>query len=96
MVSLANVENLQETFRMLRVFLGFVFILGWLASTFLFWLLTFDFLLLGKRRVVEVEVDGVQVPVPLKKEIVSLVVPFLFLVASFVFFFLAYFLIPSD
>jgi hypothetical protein len=93
---LTDTENLQEAFQMLRVFLGFVFIVGWLSSTMLFWFLIFDFLSLGKRRVVEVEVDGVPVPVPCKKEMVSLAVPFFFLAVSLVFFFLSYLVMPSD
>jgi hypothetical protein len=96
MVGLIDTENLQEAFRALRVFLGFVFMVGWLASTLLFWFLIFDFLSLGKRKVVEVEVDGVSVPVPCKKEMVSLVVPFFFLAVSLVFFFFSYLLMPSD
>jgi hypothetical protein len=78
MAGFADTGNLQEALQMLRLFLGFVFIVGWIASTVLFWFLIFDFLALGKRKVVEVEVDGVTVPVPCKKEMVSLCPLFLY------------------
>jgi hypothetical protein len=96
MAGLVDTENIQEAFRALRVFLGFVFIVGWLTSTLLFWFLIFDFLAIGKRKVVEVEVDGVPVPVPCKREMASLFVPFFFLAVSLVFFFFSYLLMPSD
>jgi len=93
MVGLTDAENLQEVLQMLSLFLGLVFVVGWLASTLFFWFLIFDFLTLRKNRVAEVEVDGVLVPAPYKKEMVSLAVPFLFLAMSFVFFFLSYLLL---
>jgi hypothetical protein len=96
MTGLADMLNLQGAFQVLRVFLSLVFIVGWIASTMLFWFLIFDFLALRKRKVVEVEVDGVPVPVPCKKEMVSLVIPFFFLAVSLVFFLLSYLLLPSD
>jgi len=96
MAGLVDTENIQEAFRALRVFLSFVFIVGWLASTLLFWFLIFDFLTIGKRKAVEVEVDGVPVPAPCKREMASLVVPFFFLAVSLVFFFFSYLLMPSD
>jgi len=101
MAGLVDTENIQEAFRALRVFLGLMFIVGWLASTLLFWFLIFDFLTIGKRKAVEVEVDGVPVPAPCKREIckremASLVVPFFFLAVSLVFFFFSYLLMPSD
>jgi hypothetical protein len=74
MAGVVGTENLQEALKVLRLFLSFVFIVGWLSSTTLFWFLTLDFLSLEKRGVVEVEVDGFPVPVPCKKEMVSLVV----------------------
>jgi len=96
MAGLVDTENIQEAFRALRVFLGLMFIVGWLASTLLFWFLIFDFLTIGKRKAVEVEVDGVPVPAPCKREMASLVVPFFFLAVSLVFFFFSYLLMPSD
>jgi len=87
---LTDTEKLQEVLQVLRLFLGLVFVVGWLASTFLFWFLILDFLTLGKRKVVEV--GGVPVPAPCKKEMVCLSVPFLFLAVSFVLFLLSYFL----
>jgi hypothetical protein len=98
MAGLVDTENIQEAFRALRVLLSFVFIVGWLASTLLFWFLILDFLTIGKRKVVEVEVevDGVPVPAPCRGEMVSLVFPFFFLAVSLVFFFFSYLLMPSD
>ena len=92
MAGLTGTGIFQEVLEVLRVFLGLVFIVGWLASTFLFWFLLFEFMTLRKRKPVEVDVDGVPVPVPCKKEMVCLSVPFLFLAASFVLFLLSYFL----
>jgi len=90
-----KVGILQEALDMAKLFLGLLFVVGWLASTLLFWSLTFDFLALRKRKVVEAEVDGVLVPAPCKKDMVSLAVPFFFLAISFVFFFLSYFFMRS-
>jgi hypothetical protein len=95
MAGLTDTEKLQEILQVLRLFLGLVFVIGWLASTFLFWFLILDFLAIGKRKVVEVEVDGVLVPAPCKKEMISLAVPFFFLAVSFVLFFLSYLLLSD-
>jgi hypothetical protein len=96
MAGLTDTEKLQEILQVLRLFLGLVFVIGWLASTFLFWFLILDFLTLGKRKVVEVEVDGVLVPAPCKKEMISFAVPVFFLAVSFVFFLLSYLLMTFD
>ena len=95
MAGLTGTGSFQEVLEVLRLFLGLVFVVGWLASTFLFWFLIFDFLTLGKKKVVEVEVDGVLVPAPCKKEMISLAVPLFFLALSFFFFLLSYLLMTS-
>ncbi len=96
MEGLTGTGSLQEFLQTLRFFLGLVLIVGGLASSLLFWSLVLDFLALGRRKLVEVDMDGVWVPVPCKKEMVSLAVPLFFLALSFVFFFLSYLLMSSD
>jgi hypothetical protein len=96
MAGLTDTEKLQEILQVLRLFLGLVFVVGWLASTFLFWFLILDFLAIGKRKAVEVEVDGVLVPAPCKKEMISFAVPVFFLAVSFVFFLFSYLLMTFD
>jgi hypothetical protein len=94
---LTNTENLPAFSQLLRFFLGSVLIVGWLASTLLFWFHIFDFIIdlltLGKRKAVRGESDGVPNSALCEEEttsLVSLVVPLFFLSLSLFFFTLSY------